>query len=185
MSEAGAPEGVKITDKRRLDPVTGELRAEAVAANAPTPEPPDPVPTDVNELLLAERTADLQRLQAEYANYRRRVDRDRDLVRDQAAGAVLLALLPVLDDLDRAREHGEFEGAFRTVGESIEGVVSRLGLERFGEVGEEFDPTIHEAIAHEVREDVEVATCVAIYQAGYRFGGRVLRPARVAVADRA
>jgi len=184
MSEADeSVDGVKITDRRRIDPVTGQVR--------PAPPVPDPAESDLvaepvedAAALLVERTADLQRLQAEYVNYRRRVDRDRELVRDQAAGGVLAALLPVLDDIDRAREHGELEGAFRTVGESIETIVERLGLERFGEVGDAFDPTVHEALTHEERDDVEEATCTAVYQAGFRFAGRVLRPARVAVADR-
>ncbi len=193
--ESGEPvESVKITDKRRIDPVTGEVRkpAESAAPDPAGPESNSDFEAAAEALLgeaaaelLAERTADLQRVQAEYTNYRRRVDRDREVVRDQAAGSVLLALLPVLDDLDRARSHGELEGAFRTVGESIEAIVERLGLERFGTVGEPFDPTIHEAISHEERDDVEGPTCTAVYQAGFLFAGRVLRPATVAVADKA
>jgi molecular chaperone GrpE len=154
-------EGVKITDKRRIDPVTGQLR---VTSAEPVPEPSEAeAESQIDDVaaLLAERTADLQRLQAEYTNYRRRVDRDRDGVRDAAAGAVLSALLPVLDDIDRARAHDEFDGAFRTVGEAVEAIFGRLGVERFGVEGEPFDPTIHEALTHEERDDVEVATITA------------------------
>jgi molecular chaperone GrpE len=181
-------EGVKITDKRRIDPVTGQLRVtstEPVPGAFGPPEAEAESQIDDVAALLAERTADLQRLQAEYTNYRRRVDRDRDGVRDAAAGAVLSALLPVLDDIDRARAHDEFDGAFRTVGEAVEAIFGRLGVERFGVEGEPFDPTVHEALTHEERDDVEVATITAVYQAGFRYAGRVLRPARVAVADKA
>ena len=132
---------------------------------------------------IAVLTADLQRLQAEYLNYRKRVDRDRDLMRDLAIGGVLTELLPVLDDLDRARQHGELEGGFKAVAEQIERIVTRVGLERFGQAGEPFDPMVHEAISHATSTEVEQTTAVEIFQPGYRFKERVLRPARVAVAD--
>jgi molecular chaperone GrpE len=132
---------------------------------------------------VAELTADVQRLSAEYANYRKRVDRDRELVREVATGNVLEALLPVLDDLDRARDHGDLTGAFKAVGDSLEATLARIGLERFGEVGEPFDPTIHEALMHDFADDVEAPTCTAVLQPGYRFGGRIIRPARVAVTE--
>jgi molecular chaperone GrpE len=106
------------------------------------------VEEDPVERQLAERTADLQRLQAEYVNYKRRVDRDRDLVRQNATYGVLSSLLPVLDDIDRAREHGEVEGGFKAVADSLERVVSGLGLTKFGAPGEPFDPNVHEALAH-------------------------------------
>lgn len=128
-------------------------------------------------------TADLQRLQAEYANYRKRVERDRELVRDIAVGAVLSELLPVLDDFDRAHEHGELEGGFKAVAEQIDRILTRLGLERFGTAGEAFDPMIHEAISHTTSPEVSETTATAILQPGYRLKERVLRPARVAVAD--
>ncbi len=131
---------------------------------------------------LAERTADLQRLQAEYVNYKRRVDRDRGLVRDTATATVLTALLPVLDDVDRARAHGELTGGFKAVAESLERTVAGLGLLRFGEPGEPFDPAIHEALTHTHSADVTEPTCVQVFQPGYRIGERVVRPARVAVA---
>jgi molecular chaperone GrpE len=132
---------------------------------------------------LAELTRDLQRLQAEYVNYKRRVDRDRELVRELAVGSTLSALLPVLDDIDRAREHGELEGGFKAVAESFERIVTGLGLVRYGEPGEAFDPRIHEALMHSYSEGVEGPTCEAVLQPGYRIGERILRPARVAVVE--
>ncbi|MFE1769628.1 nucleotide exchange factor GrpE [Streptomyces sp. NPDC059008] len=132
---------------------------------------------------LNERTADLQRLQAEYQNYRRRVERDRVTVKEIAAANLLSELLPVLDDVGRAREHGELVGGFKSVAESLETVVAKLGLQQFGKEGEPFDPTIHEALMHSYAPDVTETTCVAILQPGYRIGERTIRPARVAVAE--
>jgi molecular chaperone GrpE len=132
---------------------------------------------------IAERTADLQRLQAEYANYRRRVERDREVIRETAVANVLTNLLPVLDDIGRAREHGELEGGFKSVGEALEATVEKLGLERFGTAGDPFDPTVHEALTHAHSDDVTEATAVEVFQPGYRIGDRVVRPARVAVAE--
>ncbi len=133
--------------------------------------------------MLAERTADLQRLQAEYANYRKRVERDRLAVREQALANVLHELLPVLDDIGRAREHGELTGGFKSVAESLEGIVVKLGLTAYGENGDPFDPTLHEALLHSYSTDVTEPTCVQILQPGYRVGERIIRPARVAVAE--
>ncbi len=132
---------------------------------------------------LAERTADLQRLQAEYANYRKRVERDRMAVREQALANVLTELLPVLDDIGRAREHGELAGGFKSVAESLESVAVKLGLVSYGEDGDPFDPTLHEALMHSYSPDVSEPTCVRILQPGYKVGDRILRPARVAVAE--
>ena len=132
---------------------------------------------------LAERTADLQRVTAEYANYRKRVDRDRLAVREQALANVLSALLPVLDDIGRAREHGELVGGFKSVAESLEAAVTKLGLTTFGTEGEPFDPKVHEALTHSYSADVAEPTCVQILQPGYMVGERILRPARVAVAE--
>ncbi|MFJ9637154.1 nucleotide exchange factor GrpE [Streptomyces sp. NPDC101178] len=132
---------------------------------------------------LGERTADLQRLQAEYQNYRRRVERDRVTVKEIAVANLLSELLPVLDDVGRAREHGELLGGFKSVAESLETVVAKLGLQQFGKEGEPFDPTIHEALMHSYAPDVTETTCVAILQPGYRIGERTIRPARVAVAE--
>jgi molecular chaperone GrpE len=133
--------------------------------------------------LLAERTADLQRLQAEYANYRKRVERDRIAVREQALANVLNELLPVLDDIGRAREHGELTGGFKSVAESLEGVANKLGLTPYGEPGDPFDPKLHEALMLSYSADVTEPTCVQILQPGYKVGERIIRPARVAVAE--
>lgn len=133
--------------------------------------------------MLAERTADLQRLQAEYANYRKRVERDRIAVREQALANVLNELLPVLDDIGRAREHGELSGGFKSVAESLESIAVKLGLTAYGEKGDAFDPTLHEALMHEYSDEVTEPTAVRILQPGYRVGDRIIRPARVAVAE--
>ncbi|HEY9438832.1 MAG TPA: nucleotide exchange factor GrpE [Streptomyces sp.] len=132
---------------------------------------------------LGERTSDLQRLQAEYQNYRRRVERDRIAVKEIASANLLSELLPVLDDVGRAREHGELVGGFKSVAESLETTLAKLGLQQFGKEGEPFDPTIHEALMHSYAPDVTETTCVAILQPGYRIGERTIRPARVAVAE--
>jgi molecular chaperone GrpE len=132
---------------------------------------------------LSERTADLQRLQAEYQNYRRRVERDRITVKEIAVASLLTELLPTLDDIGRAREHGELVGGFKSVAESLETVAAKMGLQQFGKEGEPFDPTVHEALMHSYAPDVTETTCVAILQPGYRIGERTIRPARVAVAE--
>ncbi|WP_093799900.1 nucleotide exchange factor GrpE [Streptomyces sp. Wb2n-11] len=138
---------------------------------------------DQVRMALNERTADLQRLQAEYQNYRRRVERDRVTVKEIAVANLLSELLPTLDDIGRAREHGELVGGFKSVAESLETVAAKMGLQQFGKEGEPFDPTIHEALMHSYAPDVEETTCVAILQPGYRIGERTIRPARVAVAE--
>jgi molecular chaperone GrpE len=132
---------------------------------------------------LTERTADLQRLQAEFVNYKRRVERDRQQVVELAQGKVIGELLGVLDDIGRAREHGELEGGFRRVAELLEGALTKMGLEQFGTAGDPFDPNLHEALMHQVSPDLEEDTVAAILQPGYRFGERILRVARVAVAQ--
>jgi molecular chaperone GrpE len=134
------------------------------------------------EVRLAERTADLQRLQAEYANYRKRVDRDRVVVREQAVASVLTGLLPVLDAIGQARDHGELSGGFKSVADSLNSALGKLGLVTYGEAGDPFDPKIHEALTHTYSPDVTEDTCVEILQPGYQVGERILRPARVAVA---
>ena len=177
-------QGVRVTDKRRIDPNTYALRDVDVQPESVEVRQQDdagaPATAEVDKL--AELTNDLQRVQAEYANYRRRVDRDRELVKENAIGSVIAALLPITDDIDRAREHGELEGAFRSVGEALEAALARLGLEKFGEANELFDPNLHEALSTESRADISEPTVTALYQPGYRYAGRVLRPARVAVA---
>jgi molecular chaperone GrpE len=131
---------------------------------------------------LAERTADLQRLQAEYANYRKRVDRDRATVREQAVAGALTELLPVLDAISQAREHGELSGGFKSVADTLQSAVGKLGLVSYGQRGDAFDPKIHEALSYTDSPDVAEDTCVEIYQPGYKVGERIMRPARVAVA---
>jgi molecular chaperone GrpE len=135
------------------------------------------------EVQLAERTADLQRLQAEYANYRKRVDRDRAVVREQAVASTLDGLLPVLDAIDQAREHGELSGGFKLVADSLQSALGRLGLVTYGEKGDAFDPKIHEALSHSYSSDVTEVTCVEIVFPGYKIGDRILRPAKVVVAE--
>ncbi|MDH6120105.1 nucleotide exchange factor GrpE [Kitasatospora sp. GAS204B] len=132
---------------------------------------------------LTERTGDLQRLQAEYQNYRKRVERDRLTVREIAISNILEALIPVLDDIGRAREHGEVTGGFKSVSDNLETVVAKLGLQQFGKEGEPFDPNLHEALMHSYSSDVTEDTCVQVLQPGYRIGERIIRPAMVAVAE--
>jgi molecular chaperone GrpE len=182
-------EGPRVTDKRRVDPESGGVRQPGSPAGAPDPllaEAVEAALVDVEvtevESKLAELTADLQRVHAEYANYRKRVERDRELIRQMAIGGVLSELLSVLDDIERARQHDELDGAFKSVGESLESTIARIGLERFGAAGELFDPNVHEALTHEASDEVSEPTVVAVYQPGYRYADRVLRPARVAVA---
>ncbi|GAA4352414.1 nucleotide exchange factor GrpE [Angustibacter luteus] len=192
-----------VRDKRRIDPQTGQLRdGGAAAPQAPAPEVSGEMAneTEVEQGLddkssgltadvdlAAERLADLQRLQAEYVNYRKRVERDRDVARELATASVLESLLPVMDDLHLARQHGDLEsGPFAAVADKLEAIVARAGLERFGEVGEAFDPAVHEALMHvqaELAAGTEVTTVVQVLQPGYRVGERVVRAARVAVAD--
>jgi len=128
-------------------------------------------------------TADLQRLQAEYANYRKRVDRDRSVAAEFSIAAVLAELLPVLDDLDRAAEHGELTGGFKAVADRITATVERLGLTKFADAPVAFNPEIHEALTHEMSKDVSEPTASKILQPGYKFKERVIRAARVAVTD--
>src|SRR5215470_13088312 len=146
---------------------------------------PGGVPDSERELVakLAERTADLQRVSAEYANYRKRVDRDRLVVREQALANVLVALLPVLDDIGRAREHGELVGGFEKVAQSLVSIVTKLGLVAFGSEGEPFDPNVHEAVSLTQSAGVTEPTCIQILQPGYMVGERIVRPARVIVAE--
>jgi molecular chaperone GrpE len=181
------PERVVVRDKRRIDPVTGEVRDTAVGPGSVSLEGEaagDEPAADLDRFA-AELTADLQRVSAEYANYRKRVDRDRSLVVEMATAGLLAELLPLLDDVERARQHGDLEGAFKSVGEGVEAVAAKLGLERYGEVGEPFDPAIHEALmAAEPSPGTTVATCAQVLQPGYRLAsGRILRPARVAVSE--
>ncbi|MFG3409794.1 nucleotide exchange factor GrpE [Streptomyces sp. NPDC048142] len=167
------------------EPKAAAPSEEAAAAPAGDTDPTVGLTAQLDQVrtALGERTADLQRLQAEYQNYRRRVERDRVTVKEIAVANLLSELLPVLDDVGRAREHGELVGGFKSVAESMETIVAKLGLQQFGKEGEPFDPTIHEALMHSYAPDVTETTCVAILQPGYRIGERTIRPARVAVAE--
>ncbi len=181
-------EELVVHDRRRIDPKTGAIRTETGAAK-PSPRSAGKLASSSSprmgnlETQLAERTADLQRLQAEYVNYRRRVDRDREKSRQVANVNLLTELLPVLDDIGRAREHGELEGGFKSVAESLETIAAKLGLEQFGTPGDVFDPTVHEALTHIYTTEVAEPTATEIFQPGYRVGARVIRPARVSVAE--
>lgn len=133
---------------------------------------------------LADRTADLQRLQAEYVNYKRRVDRDRDLARSKGVESVVRDLLPVLDAIDAAKQHEELDGGFKLVVDALESVTSRYGLVSYGEVGEPFDPTLHEALMQVPMEGDHTTTVVSsVMQKGIKLGDRIVRAARVGVAD--
>ena len=210
--DGDAPSGPVVRDRRRLDPETGQVRtgtergadgdlaetnapeqSSAEAADAPggTPVADSSLELEAARALAEERLADLLRLQAEYVNYRRRVERDRDVARENAVAGVLEALLPVLDDVHLARQHGDLEsGPFAAIADKLESVLARFGLSRFGEPGETFDPTVHEALMHteaELAEGTTETTVVQVLQPGYRqstgSGDKVLRAARVAVAD--
>ncbi|WP_329105446.1 nucleotide exchange factor GrpE [Micromonospora sp. NBC_01699] len=169
----------------KLDQPAGLEGAVVDAPAKPVGGAPGPLGAELEALRaeLDERTRDLQRVSAEYANYRKRVDRDRGLAAEQTTGQVLTALLPVLDDLDRAREHGDLVGPFGTVAEQLNTALTRFGLTPFGEKGDPFDPTRHEAVAHRTSAEVTEPTCVEVMRRGYQLGERLLRPALVAVAD--
>ena len=200
------PEPV-IRDNRRIDPLTGKIRDTASGSpvgdsaspfpgagrhSAPDPANPNdaaqPLTVDLSAAELdlarqeaAERTADLQRVTAEYANYRKRVDRDRESVVAAAKASVILELLTILDDLDRAREHGDLVGSFGTVAEKLTGALGKLGLRRSGAVGDAFDPAVHEAVQFGTSTDVAEPTVTAVFRSGYTLGDRLVRPAVVVV----
>ena len=150
------------------------ITEESVVEDVSPDQETDPVAT---------LTSDLQRLQAEYANYRKRVERDRSLAHEMAIGAVLTELLALLDDVDRAESHGELTGGFKAVSDQLNAITSRIGLEKYGSEGEAFDPQIHEALMHDTSADVAVPTASKILQPGYKYKERILRPARVSVTD--
>lgn len=199
-------EPVVVRDRRKIDPETGELRAqdgaqtveeEAQEVPADTAAPaqadaagaaaagPDVTGPDVSELekQLEERTADLQRVQAEYANYRRRAEREREAMTEGGKAAVVGDLLPLLDDLERADAHGDLTGAFKAVADKLIGTLEKAGLEPFAAEGDEFDPTVHEAVQHDTSPEVDGPTVTTVLRRGYRFGDRVLRAALVGVTD--
>jgi molecular chaperone GrpE len=193
---------VVIRDKRRIDPTSGAVRAPAGEQPAGAPsghirgeqmtEQETGAPSGVaapaaggGDLAaqLAERTEDLQRVTAEYANYRRRVDRDRSLVADQAAERFATQLFPIVDDIERARDHGDLTGAFKLVADRILGLLEGLDVTAFGVAGDPFDPSLHEAVIHDTSSEVSVPTATTVLRQGYRHGDRVLRTAMVAVTD--
>jgi molecular chaperone GrpE len=175
-----------VRDRRRIDPQTGQVRAapaEAPVAAPAAPGPPEPTPEAELKLQLDERTADLQRLQAEYANYRKRIDRDREVVTTAAKASVATELLAVLDDIERAEQHGDLTGAFKSVADKLVATLQRVGLEPFGHDGEPFDPSVHEAVQHGTSPEVTGPTVTAVLRRGYKFGDRLVRAALVAVTD--
>ena len=191
---------VVIRDKRRIDPTSGTVRVpageqpagarpgvHAAGERMSEHEAADGAqPTVVDDDLtrqLAERTEDLQRVTAEYANYRRRVDRDRQLVVDQAAERFATQLFPIVDDIERARDHGDLTGAFKVVADRVLGLLDGLGVEAFGVAGDPFDPALHEAVIHDTSAEVDVPTATTVLRQGFRRGDRVLRTAMVAVTD--
>jgi molecular chaperone GrpE len=202
---AQPPSGFTFADKRKINPNTGSAKnADPGPANTEVPlatgdadslaSPAGEAPAaeaqpavDANELLAAERLSDLQRLQAEYANYRKRVDRDRAATRELTIASVVESLLPVLDDIQLARQHGDLEsGPFAGIAEKLESILAKYGVERFGEPGAAFDPAVHDALMHveeELAEGTDTTTVVGVLQPGYRLGERIIRPARVSVAD--
>lgn len=184
----GGPGGARhsrASDGSTTQAETAEVKPTVEATDTAAAAPAAPAESSaVSDLQrqLAERTADVQRLQAEYANYRKRVDRDRATVREHAVSGALSELLPVLDAIGQAREHGELSGGFKSVADSLQAAVGKLGLVSYGQRGDAFDPKIHEALTHTYSPDVAEDTCVEIFQPGYKVGERILRPARVAVA---
>lgn len=183
---------VVVRDRRRIDPRTGEVR-EPAAADQPdessTADSASALSADeasigaALRLELDERTADLQRLTAEYANYRKRVERDREVATVNAKAVLAGQLLTVLDDIDRAEAHGDLTGAFKSVADKLAETLRRAGLEPFGHEGEPFDPLVHEAVQHDTSSEVDGPTVTAVLRRGYRFGDRVVRAALVAVTD--
>ncbi|SFT92278.1 molecular chaperone GrpE [Actinopolyspora lacussalsi subsp. righensis] len=210
--DEGEQEPVVVRDRRRIDPETGDLRSSddsqsdagevtdsmsgslddelakvaaeadavetAAEAEAPTSDAETELRRQVEEL-----TADVKRVQAEYANYRKRVERDRDSVINNAKASVAESLLTVLDDLERAESHGDLTGPFKAVADKLNAALADAGLEGFGQEGDEFDPSVHEAVQHETSAEVSGPTVTTVLRRGYRFGERVLRPAMVGVTD--
>jgi len=192
--EREVTEPVVVRDRRKIDPETGQVRQPAAE---PAPEATEASGPSLGESIvdeavtaesdvekqLAERTADLQRLQAEYANYRKRVDRDRETVVNNAKASVVADLLPLLDDLERAEQHGDLTGAFKAVADKLVAGLQRAGLTPFGTEGEPFDPSVHEAVQHSTSPEVSGPTVTTVLRRGYSFGDRVLRAALVGVTD--
>ena len=177
-ASAGGPQFRVPEDASSLvdgDPSLADAPAEPAASDSES---------TALKALVAERTADLQRLQAEYVNYKRRVDRDRDVARARGVEAVVNDLLPVLDAIDAARQHEDLGGGFRMVADQLEKVAAKHGLVVYGDVGDVFDPNLHEALMHMPYEGDHDQTVVsAVIQKGAKLHDRIIRPARVGVAD--
>ncbi|MFF9564806.1 nucleotide exchange factor GrpE [Leifsonia sp. NPDC014704] len=203
-----------IRDKRRIDPETGKVRQpegeqsddgsdagehdlaheELVDVGPAESQEEGPILSDDDldilsgqttaEQLAAERLADLQRVTAEYANYRKRTEANREIERERAVGDAVKGLIPVLDDLERAEKHGDLgEGsAFFTIAAKLRTAVERLGLTPYGEKGEPFDPQIHEAIFQQPTPGVTADTVAEVVETGYRLGSTTVRVAKVVVA---
>lgn len=184
MSERDSSEPVTVTDKRRVDPETGEVR-EASSGAAPSGPAPGAAPSaaaapDSDEV--ADLKSTLQRVKAEYDNYRKRSSRQEQAAADRAKATVVVQLLPVLDDLDRARSHGDLEsGPLKSVADKLAAALDGLGLTAFGAEGDEFDPALHEAVQHE--GDGSNPVIGHVMRQGYRLGEQVLRHALVGVVD--
>lgn len=174
-------EPVTITDKRRIDPETGEIRD--AGGSGPAPSGPAPEAASIETVdKVAELTADLQRVQADFANYRKRALRDQQVVAERSKAAVIAALLGVLDDLDRARSHGDLEsGPLKSVADKLVTALEGLGLSGFGDEGDEFDPALHEAVQHE--GDGSKPVVGMVMRRGYKVGDQVVRHAMVGVID--
>lgn len=172
---------VTVTDKRRVDPQTGEVR-EGASGPAPSGSAPEAPSAGPDAEKVAELTADLQRVQADFTNYRKRALRDQEAAAERAKAVVVSQLLPVIDDLERARSHGDLEsGPLKSVADKLAGALAGLGLVEFGAEGEEFDPSRHEAVQHE--GDGSNPVIGTVMRKGYKLGDFVLRPAMVGVVD--
>jgi molecular chaperone GrpE len=185
VSSNDSYEPVTVTDKRRVDPETGEIREQATGP-APSGPAPGAAPTGGAAGSEAEEVAELkstlQRVKAEYDNYRKRALRDQQLIAERAKAAVVTQLLPVIDDLDRARSHGDLEsGPLKSVADKLATALEGLGLSGFGDVGDEFDPGLHEAVQHE--GDGTHPVVGTVMRRGYKVGDQVVRNAMVGVVD--
>jgi molecular chaperone GrpE len=179
VSPNDSHEPVTVTDKRRIDPETGEIREQAtgLAPSGPAPEAAGSASDEVDEL-----KSTLQRVKAEYDNYRKRALRDQQLAAERTKAAVVTQLLPVLDDLDRARSHGDLEsGPLKSVADKLTTALEGLGLSGFGDEGDEFDPALHEAVQHEGEGTHPIVG--AVMRRGYKVGDHVVRHALVGVVD--
>lgn len=187
MSEANSEEPVVVTDKRRIDPETGEVRhaASGAAPSGAVPDAGGPAPDQAGDDKVAELTADLQRVQADFANYRKRALRDQEASGERAKAAVVNQLLGVLDDLDRARSHGDLEsGPMKSVADKLVGALTGLGLAAFGAEGDDFDPALHEAVQHDGDGGEGSKPLIGnVMRRGYKLGEHVLRHALVGVVD--